>query len=56
MKLSDEVMQMLDDHIVATQQLSFSPFKGMFEKRIDEWEEKLRLVSDVLDQWTECQR
>ncbi|KAL0272752.1 UNVERIFIED_CONTAM: hypothetical protein PYX00_005610 [Menopon gallinae] len=56
MKLSDDVIQMLDDHLVSTQQLSFSPFKGLFEKRIDEWEEKLRLVSDVMDQWTECQR
>lgn len=55
-KLPDEVLQMLEDHIVNTQQLSFSPFKGLFEQKIDEWEAKLRLVSDVVDQWIECQK
>ena len=47
---------MLEDHIVATQQFSFSPFKGLFEQRIDEWEAKLRLISAVFDEWIECQK
>ena len=56
LKLPDEVLQMLEDHIVNTQQLSFSPFKGLFEQKIDDWEAKLRLVFDVLDQWIESQK
>ncbi|KAK6626145.1 hypothetical protein RUM43_006450 [Polyplax serrata] len=56
LRLPDEVLQMLEDHIVTTQQFSFSPFKGMFEQRIDDWEAKLRLISAVLDEWSEVQK
>lgn len=56
MKVADEVQQMLDDHIVATQQISFSPYKAAFEEQIDEWEETLRTTSDVLEEWIEVQR
>lgn len=56
MKVADEVMQMLDDHIVITQQISFSPFKGPFEKAIDDWQEKLRLTADVIEEWIDVQR
>lgn len=56
MKVSDEIMQMLDDHIVLTQQISFSPFKGPFEKDIDDWQEKLRLTSEVIEEWIEVQK
>ena len=33
-KVSEEVNTLLDDHIVLTQQFSFSPYKGPFEERI----------------------
>lgn len=56
MKVSDEIMQMLDDHIVLTQQISFSPFKGPFEKDIDEWLDKLRLTYEVIEEWIEVQK
>lgn len=56
MKVSDEIIQMLDDHIVMTQSLSFSPHKAAFEAQIEEWENKLRLTQDVLDEWGEVQR
>lgn len=56
LKLPDELLQMVEDQIVTTQQFSFSPFKGMFEQRIDDWEAKLRLVSAVFDEWAECQK
>ena len=46
-KLSEEVNTLLDDHIVLTQQFSFSPYKGPFEERIADWERKLRLVQEV---------
>eukprot|EP00754_Rhynchopus_humris_P047613 Rhum_TRINITY_DN7196_c0_g1::Rhum_TRINITY_DN7196_c0_g1_i1::g.22071::m.22071 len=35
MKGTDEVQQMLDDHMIITQSLSFSPFKKQFEADID---------------------
>ena len=42
-KASDEVSQLLDDHIVMTQSMSFSPFKKAFEERISSWENKLKI-------------
>lgn len=56
MKVSDEIQQMLDDHLVLTQQISFSPFKGAFSERIDEWEEKLRVTSEVIEEWMDVQK
>ena len=55
-KASDEVNQLLDDHIVMTQSMSFSPFKKAFEERISTWENKLKITQDVLDEWLVCQR
>lgn len=40
----DEASQLLDDHIVMTQSMSFSPFKKTFEGRINTWESKLRMT------------
>lgn len=56
MRVSDETMQMLDDHIVMTQQISFSPFKGPFEGAIDEWQDKLKLTFDVIEEWMDVQK
>jgi len=33
MKAADEISQLLDDHIVMTQAMSFSPYKKPFENR-----------------------
>lgn len=43
-KSPDEASQLLDDHIVMTQSMSFSPFKKIFENRINTWEGKLRMT------------
>lgn len=56
MKITEEQQQMLDDHIVMTQQLSFSPFKGPFEDKIDQWEDKLRTTADVIEEWMDVQK
>ena len=56
MKGSEDVQARLDDDVNLTQQLSFSPFKGHFEDQIQEWDRSLTLVSEVLEQWLECQR
>ena len=42
MKSGEETVQMLDDHIVMTQAMSFSPYKKPFEGRIMTLENKLR--------------
>ena len=55
-KISDECTQLLDDHIVMAQSMSFSPYKKPFEQRIQLWEQKLRMTQDVLDEWVTCQR
>eukprot|EP00118_Oscarella_pearsei_P012540 m.93002 g.93002 ORF g.93002 m.93002 type:complete len:4173 (+) comp36767_c0_seq9:102-12620(+) len=55
-KFGDDCTQLLDDHIVMTQSMSFSPYKKPFEARIQAWEQKLRLTQDVLDELAMCQR
>uniref|UniRef100_A0A8C4NSC2 Dynein, axonemal, heavy chain 1 n=1 Tax=Dicentrarchus labrax TaxID=13489 RepID=A0A8C4NSC2_DICLA len=52
LKSPDEASQLLDDHIVMTQSMSFSPFKKTFEGRINTWESKLRMTQE----WLTCQR
>ncbi|XP_055888364.1 dynein axonemal heavy chain 1-like isoform X4 [Biomphalaria glabrata] len=56
LKASDEISQQLDDHIVMTQAMAFSPYKKEFEERINLWEQKLKLTQDVLDAWMNVQR
>ncbi|TPX59753.1 hypothetical protein SpCBS45565_g07659 [Spizellomyces sp. 'palustris'] len=56
MKISDEVIRLLDDHIVMTQSMSFSPYKKPFAERIALWESKLRTVQEVVEAWMACQR
>ena len=43
----DDAMAMLDEHIVTTQAMQFSPFKKPFEHDIDTWCTKLMMVSDT---------
>lgn len=56
MKACEDAGQLLDDHIVMTQSMSFSPYKKPFELRIASWESKLRTTQDVLEEWQTCQR
>lgn len=46
---------MLDEHIVTTQAMIFSPYKKPFEEEIEEWNNTLMLVSDTLEEWVKCQ-
>ena len=55
-KVAEEIELLLDDQIVMTQQISFSPFKAAFDKEIGEWEWKLKTTQLVLEQWEECQK
>ena len=55
-RVDETVTQLLDDHIVMTQAMGFSPFKKPFEERIVEWEASLSLASEILDEWVAVQR
>jgi len=55
-KVEDVVLQQLDDHLVMTQSMSFSPHKAPFEAEIADWEKSLRLMSDMVDEWMQLQR
>eukprot|EP00760_Papus_ankaliazontas_P012185 PhM_4_TR15212/c0_g2_i1/m.1704/K10408/DNAH; dynein heavy chain, axonemal len=52
----EEIQQLLDDNMLSTQALQFSPFKKMFETEIEEWEQTLKLVQQIIDEWLTCQR
>uniref|UniRef100_A0A8C3UWY6 Dynein axonemal heavy chain 1 n=1 Tax=Catharus ustulatus TaxID=91951 RepID=A0A8C3UWY6_CATUS len=56
LKSTDDISQLLDDHIVLVQSMSFSPFKKPFEERMNLWETKLKMTQDVLEEWLNCQR
>ncbi|NXN51379.1 DYH1 protein, partial [Rynchops niger] len=56
LKNTDEVSELLDEHIVMIQSMSFSPFKKPFEERMNAWENKLKITQDVLEEWLNCQR
>jgi dynein heavy chain len=56
LKISEDNSRLLEDHIVMTQSISFSPYKKPFSERITLWESKLHVMQDVLEEWTACQR
>jgi dynein heavy chain len=35
--------------------MQFSPFKKPFEDRIISWNNSLKIMSDVLEEWAKCQ-
>ncbi|KAL4464296.1 hypothetical protein ABPG72_011341 [Tetrahymena utriculariae] len=51
----DEINTVLDEHIVNTQSMQFSPFKKPFEEELIEWNDSLKLMSLILEEWAKYQ-
>ncbi|GIQ89083.1 dynein heavy chain 1, axonemal, partial [Kipferlia bialata] len=51
LKETDEIIQLVDDHSVTTQAMSFSAFKKPFEQEISEWEATLSTMGEVMEEW-----
>ncbi|CAK83095.1 unnamed protein product (macronuclear) [Paramecium tetraurelia] len=52
----DEIQIVLDEHIINTSAMVFSPFKKFFEERISEWDKSLRKIQDILEEWAKFQQ
>jgi len=51
----DDIQTLLDDHIMRTQAMKRSPFIVALGSKADDWEERLLLIQNIIDAWTQEQ-
>ncbi|CUG93652.1 unnamed protein product [Bodo saltans] len=52
----DEIMLLLEDHQVQVQTCLASRYVGGIRQMVEDWDTKLQLVRDVIDEWTNVQK
>ena len=52
----DDIIAALDDHQLNVQTMLATRFVSEIRPQVEEWEKKLGLISEVIDEWLTCQR
>jgi dynein heavy chain len=52
----EEIMTLLEDSQMSLQTMTASKFVVGVRAQVEEWDKKLQMVSEVLDEWMNCQR
>lgn len=52
----EDVMTLLEDHQVSVQTMLGNRYVSEIRGLVEEWDKKLRLVQDVIDEWLICQK
>ena len=52
----EDVLTQLEDHQVSVQTMLGNRYVAEIKQLIEEWDKKLRLVQDVIDEWLICQK
>ncbi|KAM4706665.1 dynein axonemal heavy chain 6 [Discoglossus pictus] len=53
---TDEIQALLDDSIINISTIASSRYIGPIKPRVDDWQEKLSLFNQTLEDWLTCQR
>ena len=56
LKGAEDILTLLDDQIMKVQAMRGSPYIKVWENRSKKWESKLQLVSQIMEEWLQCQK